>query len=318
MATDIVIVNYNTRDLLEVCIDSVLDAIGPDDKTIVVDNASSDGSADMVRKKYPSVDLVALDTNTGFGAGNNHGIQAGGNPLVLFLNSDAQLQPGALDTLLATMREFPDCTIAGPRLIYPDGSFQASCRHFPSFLRNFWWLSGMQGRVPNHLQGLQNWLSEAEHNEGKQVDMVSGACFLTRRGFLDAITGFDEDFFLYEEEFDLCREVSERGGEVRFCPGAVVVHAAGASVDANQLSTFSQRHLFRSKYNCFRKHYGAAYAWCTHLSDCAILRISACRHRHDKDNEPARLLRICREAYRQSYVPLAKLRQAPDFFKPDA
>lgn len=304
-AVDIVIVSYNTAPLLRACLASV-EAHAPAARAIVVDNASGDGSVEMARAAFPRVRCLALPENLGFGAANNRGLAEGDAPHVLFLNSDAELTPGAVDTLAACLDARLDAVIVGPRLAYPDGRFQPSCRRFPTFARNAWCYSGMQARFPNRFHGLQNWLSEADHAAPRAVDMVSGACFLARRAWMETIGGFDENLFMYEEETDISLPARRRGHEVLYEPGALVFHHGGATVDANGLSDFSLRHLFRSKYVCFRKHHGAAYAAATHAADAALFGRSALRR--GPASRAAATLRIMRRAWRESHETVADLR----------
>lgn len=301
MTTDIIIVSFNTRDLLRACLASVArHAALPSVRTIVVDNASTDGSPDMVRREFPEATLITLDENLGFGAANNRGIEAGDGGLLLFLNPDAELTEGAFETLVEYLEANPRCVIAGPKLTNPDGSFQPSCRRFPSFLRNIWCFSGMGARFPKRFRILQSWLNETEHRPGLKVDMVSGACFLARRDYLASIGNFDEHQFLYEEEMDISLPARAQALEVRYCRDAVVIHHGGASIQPETRSAFATHHLFRSKYYCFRKHYGLFTARATYWADCTLFGISGLvrwLRGHSADGIP---VAWCRRAWRKS------------------
>lgn len=309
MSVDIVIVNYNTCALLRECLQSIEStrAGAPDLRTFVVDNASRDGSREMVRAEFPRAESIALDDNIGFGPGNNRGAAAGAGAEILFLNSDARLTDGALASMRNLLHAHPRCVAVGPRLAHPDGSFHPSCRRFPTVLRNVWWLTGLQQRFPNRPRGLQNWLSEPEHVSGAQVDMVSGACFLMRRDYFESLGGFDENMFLYEEEFDLFYPARRRGLEVRFCAEALVVHGAGSSVSANDLREFARFHGCRSKYYAFRKHYGRPRARMVYLADRGVYGARSLSRRITgrSDEEMIRMARICRDAWRASLDLLA-------------
>ncbi|MCC6155048.1 MAG: glycosyltransferase family 2 protein [Candidatus Hydrogenedentes bacterium] len=277
MNVDVIVVSYNTRDLLRACLQSVARAATEIEglRAFVVDNASSDGSPDLVRDEFPSIQLIGLDTNIGFGPANNRGMRAGNGEYLLFLNSDAELAPGALQALQSFLEANPNAVIAGPRLEYPDGRFQLSCRRFPTFLRSLWNTAGLQRRFAGQFASLQSWLAESDHVEGAKVDMVSGACFLARRDYMESIGGFDERIFLYEEEMDVMLPASRMGKDVLYCAEARVIHHHGASSGEHQASDASLYHLYRSKYFTFRKHYGAAYAILTFLADYLIFRLSA-------------------------------------------
>ncbi len=314
MQVDIVIVSYNTRELLRACLDSVR-RWAPEAHTIVVDNASRDDSPAMVRDEFSWATLDALEVNLGFGAANNRGVALGEAPLLLFLNPDAELTEGALTALVACLEESPKCAMAGPVLLNPDGSFQLSCRRFPTLLRNLWCFSGLGYRFPNRPRGLQNWLSEAEHANAVRVDMVSGACFLARRDYFDSVGGFDENLFIYEEESDLALPAKGRGLDVRYCREARVIHHGGASVSASEMGAFSRRQLFRSKYCCMRKHYGAFYTRAVYANDLLVFGLSAGLNRlRGTDSDASDTVRACRRAWRESFEDARKLRHEPRFF----
>lgn len=303
MAVDIVIVSFNGRALLQACLESIATTCASieDVSVFVVDNASQDGSPELVRTAYPEVHLIALDANVGFGAGNNRGFDAGSAPYVLFLNSDAELTPGALAALVAHMDRHPRCGIVGPALVYPDGRFQASCRRFPSPLRDSWCLSGMESRCGQRFRRLQNWLSEAEHLPCVEVDMVSGACFLVRREYLEAVGRFDENLFLYEEEMDISYPARRLGYVVHHVRDATVIHHHGGSSQGEPLKEFTQRHAFRSKYYCFRKHYGPAAAWAAFAANRVLFGVSALHNRLRGRHSPAATLaRLAGDAYREA------------------
>lgn len=274
---DIIIVSYNTRELLRACLASV-QAHAPNAGCIVVDNASRDGSPEMVAADFPKVKLVRSPENVGFGGANNLGIAESKAPLLLFLNSDAELTPGALEKLVAVLDADPKCVIAGPRLEWPGGAFQPSCRRIPNAWRYAWSLSGLCARLP-WVRPLDTWYSEAEHRAGLRPGMVSGACFLARRDYLREIGNFDSRLFLYEEETDLCIPARRRGLHLRYVPEARVLHHGGASTTGVELSAISEHHMFRSKYLVFHKHYGPGHAGLAHRFDVLLLAASARRQR---------------------------------------
>ena len=305
MTVDAVIVSFNTKQFLRDCLSSIRAYAAPIKvRVTVADNASRDGSPQMVKSEFPEVDLLVLDENIGFGGANNRAFERGEAPFVLFLNSDAELRQGALAALTAALEEDERRIIAGPRLVNPDGSFQPSCRRFPSLLRNLWCFSGMEARLPGHFRGLRNWLTEGEHRDGITVDMVSGACFLARRSYLDSLGGFDEKLFLYEEEMDISYPGHKRGLEVCYCAKAQVLHHGGASVNASATSEFATQHMFRSKYYTFRKHHGRVYARLCFIADQAIFSLSSAFSRiRRRPSQAPEALRQCRRAWRDSFVP---------------
>jgi GT2 family glycosyltransferase len=306
MSVDVIVVSYNTRDLLRACLASVeRTASGvPDLRAYVVDNASHDGSPEMVRAEFPAITLISLDQNIGFGPANNRGMRAGNGAYLLFLNSDAELKDDALPLLVDFLDTHPDCVAVGPRLEYPGGRFQLSCRRFPTFLRSIWNTTGMQQRFPNRFRGLHSWLTEAEHTSGARIDMVSGACFLMRRDYLESIGGFDENLFLYEEEMDVMLPARRLGKDVCYCAEARVVHHHGASSGEQQASDISLFHLYRSKYYAFRKHYGGFIAWLTFAGDLGMFRLSTVVNRSRGTSSSAqRNAAFCFKGWRASKTP---------------
>lgn len=297
-SVDIVIVSFNTCALLRACLNSVC-SHAPGARVFVVDNASHDGSGDMVAQEFPEVTLIRNAENLGFGGANNVGIRAGTSPLILLLNSDAELRPRALELLIAALDADPRAVMAGPQLENADGSFQPSCRRMPNAWRYAWSLSGLAARVPG-LSCLHTWHTEAEHRAGLCPDMVSGACFLVRRDYIEGIGLFDPRLFLYEEETDLALPARRQGRRVVFVPEARVMHHGGASTTGGAMSAFSEQHMYRSKYLVFHKHYGAAHAWLAHRLDTLILGASARRQRRRGGPVPAaETMALCNAAYQE-------------------
>jgi N-acetylglucosaminyl-diphospho-decaprenol L-rhamnosyltransferase len=223
----VVVVNHETRDHLRACLETVREA-GPAE-VVVVDNASRDGSVEMVREGFPEVRLLANADNPGYGAASNRGIAACRAPYVLLLNSDTRLRPGALAALAAELDRHPRTGIAGPRLLNPDGTRQPSC--FP-FLTpfNVLAMNTYLNRVVRYAPGLRRRFRPVYSAiPGGEVPWVKGAALGVRREAFAAVGGFDETYFLYAEEMDLCWRLRAAGWEIRFTPEAEVVHEEGAS-----------------------------------------------------------------------------------------
>jgi len=246
-----IVVSYNTRDDLRRAIASVA-AASPTTETIVVDNASSDGSAAMVRGEFPRVQLIASPENVGFSRANNAAIARAQAPLVLFLNSDAELKPGCLEALVGVLDARPEVGAVGPRTVDGTGTLQAS---FGPALTpwNEWGqrrlVRGLRRRAPWALARIDQ-LASREHEPG----WVSGSCLLARRQALQAIGGFDEGFFLYEEDVDLCLRLRAAGWRILFTPAAEVIHREGRSV--SQLPDRARAEYDRSHLRYYRKHNG--------------------------------------------------------------
>lgn len=250
MDLSIVVVNWNTRELLAQCLGSIPAAVGElSCEIIVVDNASTDGSPAMVRSCFPWVTLIENKENLGFVRASNQAIALSRGRYVLLLNSDTVAPPQALARLVDFMDHQMDAGAAGPKLLNPDGSFQASYAHFPTLLSES--LSAA---------GLNRWLYGPYHpsppprlNETRQaVDWVQGACLLVRRAALDAIGPLDEGFWMYSEETDLCYRIHQAGWNVYYLPDVEIIHFGGAS--SRQRKPESVAHLYRSKLRFFRKY----------------------------------------------------------------
>ncbi len=232
MAPDIsiVIVSYNTAALTRRCLETVgACAEGLALEVIVVDNASADGSADMVAAEFPQVRLIRLPENRGFAGGNNPGIRAAAGRYVLLLNSDAFPASGALRSAFSHMQEHPRIGVLGCRLTNPDGSLQASARMLPGALNKLLHISGLSWRFPKSRFFGRVDFSWWDHAEPRSVGWVVGAFFMIRRSVIDHIGGLDERYFLYFEEIDFCRAVRRAGWDVVFFPGASAVHLGGQS-----------------------------------------------------------------------------------------
>lgn len=228
-----VLVNYNAGDELRLALQSIADELdGRPWEAVVVDNASIDGSAAIAEEFAPQVRLLRNTVNIGFGRGVNQGIAASTAPLVLIMNPDCRLAAGALGLMAAELTSHPDCAIVGPRILSPDGSVQGSARGDPDML------TGAFGRAST-LRRLLPWLPVSKRNViddtvanatgSVVVDWVSGACMLARRSALAGVGGFDERYFLYWEDADLCRRLRRVGGHIRYLPGATAVHRVGHS-----------------------------------------------------------------------------------------
>jgi len=255
----VIVVSWNTRELLAQCLQSVYDTAGElQVEVIVVDNASSDGSVEMVRRDFPQVQIIANAENVGFVRANNQAIERCRGRYVLLLNSDTQALPGSLDKTVRFMDEHPRAGIAGVRLLNPDGTFQASHTPFPTLWREFLILSGL-GR----------WLIQPTFPScGPQVEKgaqaikgyVEGAYLIARREVVEQVGGLDERIFMYAEDVDWCYRFHQAGWEVWYLPQAPIIHYGGQS--SKRRRGRMEAELYRSRVYFFRKHYGKAAALC--------------------------------------------------------
>lgn len=251
MDLSIIIVNWNTRDLLAQCLASVY-AYPPEGEfeVFVVDNASTDDSTQMMRGWFPQVRMIENSENVGFARANNQAIQESTGCYVLLLNPDTEVQPGALKTLMRFMDAHPQAGAAGARLLNPDGTLQTSCYPAPSLSREFWRLFHLDVLYPYALYPMKRWLLESH----REVDIVQGACMILRREALDQVGLLDEDYFIYSEEVDFCHRLRQRDWKVYWVPQAVVVHYGSQST--RQMAAAMFLRLYQGKVLYFRKHYG--------------------------------------------------------------
>ena len=229
-----IIVNYNAGAELERALRSIADDLADHAwEGVVVDNASIDGSGAAVDAFAANVRLARNGTNVGFARAVNQGLAATSAPHVLIMNPDCRLVAGAAGTLRAILDAHPQCAIVGPRILNPDGSMQGSARGDPDMLTGLFGRTTLLRKVfPLLPIAKRNIVVDAALRGGEEsviVDWLSGACMLARREALDAVEGFDERFFLYWEDADLCRRLRARGYHVRYVPGATAIHRVGQS-----------------------------------------------------------------------------------------
>lgn len=279
----IIVVSYNVRDLLERCLRSVAAALSRSalrGQIIVVDNASQDGSAALVRTEFPAADLIELDTNRGFAGGNNVALQAlmghesrvpdqASDDLrpatvdlrpryVLLLNPDTEVVEDALDQLVAYLDSHPQVVVAGPQLRYADGSLQSSRRRFPTVGTFFWESTLLEQWWPRN-----PWVQRYRYGDGvvgqpQRVDWLVGAALLVRTAAIEQAGVFNEAFFMYSEELEWQSRL-RRFGQIMYVPDAVIVHYEGKSSEQNM----ALRHINfnRSKLRYAQMRWGRRVVW---------------------------------------------------------
>ncbi|WP_208456550.1 glycosyltransferase family 2 protein [Burkholderia sp. BCC1644] len=316
-ALSILIVTYNSAGEIGTQLDALrADAERDNWQVIVLDNASADGTADLVERRHPWVTLVRCPRNLGFAAGNNLAARHADGSLLLLLNPDAEPAPGAIRAGVARMRARPEVGVAGARLTGGDGSDQPSARMFPSILNDVLAISGLSARYPrSRLFGRadRTWCDPAAP---ARVDWVPGAFALVRRDLFCHLGGFDERFFLYYEEVDLCRRVKQRGFDVCYWPDLVVRHVGGVSARSVSQSTgeaFSgagaQLTLWRmrSAMLYYRKHHGLPAAWLASRAELGWHALRMVRNaragaapRQDKVADSKRQAAMLKRAWRET------------------
>jgi GT2 family glycosyltransferase len=256
----IVVVSLNTRDLLAACLRSVASTHKTCVRVHVVDNGSTDGSADMVARDFPSVRLTRAGANRGFAAANNCAIREAGSRYVLLLNPDTVVAADTVGALVSFLDQRPDVGIAGPKILFPDGRFQSCGYRFPTLLGEIRQSKNIN-RVIRRVVGDEP--ACVVPSRPADVDWVDGACLMIRRQTIGEIGLLDEQFFLYAEELDWCFRARQAGWRVAVVPHVTMVHYQGQS--SAQSSDFSLAHLVETRLRYYRKNHGLATAALTSL-----------------------------------------------------
>jgi GT2 family glycosyltransferase len=246
----VAIVNFNTKDELRTCIRSVADQAS---EVLIFDNASPDGSSEMVRREFPWATVITAEANIGFGAAANQIVSRCRSDIILLLNSDTVVEPGATERLTRFLHEHPRAALVGPRLANRDGTLQPSCYPYPGSLR--WVLDndvvcGFLRLLPS--LGERSYRGWA-HTSDRVVPWVKGAALVIRKEAFDQVGGFDESFFMYHEETDLCYRLTSAGWEIRFAAVATILHVGSVSTD--QCRSEMLVRLFTSTLHFHRQHY---------------------------------------------------------------
>jgi GT2 family glycosyltransferase len=289
----ILIVNWNVRDLLRACLLSLQahPSTQHEQRILVVDNASTDGSVDMLRAEFPHLHVIANATNRGFTGGNNDGLklleerfrqerqEKDGVSLhpspsslhyVLLLNPDTEVTAGALDAMLAYADAHEDVAVVGPQLRYGDGSLQSSRRRFPTLTTTLLESTWLQKLTPKSVIAHYH-ADDLPLDQPCDVDWVVGAAMLVRFQAVYKVGRLDEkNFFMYSEEVDWCKRIKDAGWRVVWLPQAVVIHHEGKS--SNQVSTQRMIHFNTSKVRYLRKHQGETKATLARWGLLALLR----------------------------------------------
>jgi hypothetical protein len=250
----IAIVSYNTAAALEACLRAVQASTGVTCETTVVDNASVDGSADMVARECPWARLIRNPDNRGFAAASNQGLDGARGRHFLLLNPDALVTPTTLADMVRFLDSHPEAGVCGPRVLLADGTLQSCGRTFPtvtSVLRQ----SRSVDRVASWLDGRTDRLAPTAP---QACDWVEGACLLIRREVAEQIGPLDERFFLYAEEMDWCHSAQNAGWQVFVLPDVPVFHQRGASTRQGELAALT--HLVKANLQYFEKRRGLAVA----------------------------------------------------------
>jgi len=248
----IVIVSYNTRSALADCLKALHEnPPSISHQVIVVDNASTDGTVNLIRQQWPSIEIIQMGFNAGFSAANNAAIYASQSELVLLLNSDTLPTSLGIDKLVTALDTNPDVGAVGPRLVNLQGQIELSFGRMISPWNEAWQKLFMLSAT-KRLSLFTSWLKQKAHTT-HYPDWVSGACMLVRRRDGDAVNWLDERYFLYTEDVDFCAALRGQGQRILFTPTAEVIHIGGQSGSNNPIRT---RHLYRKSHLAFyAKHH---------------------------------------------------------------
>lgn len=264
MDLSVVILNWNTAALLEQCLETLVGTQSAlEYEIVVVDNNSTDNSREMAAAMFPTVRVIANPENLGFGAGNNVAVPQTTGQWILFLNSDTTVLPDALTRLVQFADSSDDIGIVGAKLLNPDGSLQYSCRQYPNLGTGFFRNTPLGRLFPKNKFASDYLMKQFDHLTPRDVDWVSGAALCIRRKLVEQIGAFDEDFFMYCEDVDLCWRANHaslpndgtRNWRVVYFPDAVIYHHIGKSSDL--VPTRMTYEFHRSQYLFYRKHYAA-------------------------------------------------------------
>ena len=307
----IIIVSFNTREILRECLQSVIrESSNLVVEILVIDNNSLDGSPQMVEAEFPQVRLIRSEINLGFGSANNLALAHARGRYFVLLNSDAFFQSASLEVAIRHMDETPECGLAGGRLIGRDGSWQPSARCFHTITRDLIVLTGLAARFPKSRFFGQFDRTWADQRQAATVDWVPGAFSIIRPAAIEKTGFFDPAFFLYYEEVDLCRRLKQAGYTIWYWPDIVVVHIGGESSrqvklkSQNISSRSAQVDMWRMRSTLlyYRKYHGPKASIAKWL-EIAMYRVTVMRNRFSR-------LPLRRERERHHLTLIALMKQA--------
>ena len=245
-----IIVNYYNSAPLKNCLESVYRTLRKISfEVIIVDNSQNDPGMAPLIESYPQVRVIQNATNVGFAKANNQAALSAQGKTLLFLNPDTVLADQAIEEMVAHLESDPDIGALGPKVLNTDGSLQYSCRRFPTLMTGFfnrysllsWWL-------PDNPYTVQYLMKDFNHDENREVDWLSGCCLMVPYTIFEKVGGFDEHYFLFNEDVDLCRTINKGGKRVIYFPEATVIHQVSTSNSKTTARVIIQRHLGMMHY----------------------------------------------------------------------
>lgn len=252
----IIIVNWNTRDYLKECLLSLKEGLsGIDAEIWVVDNNSADGSVEMLGREFSYVNVIENKNNVGFGRANNQAIKKSNAEYILLLNPDTRVKKEAVSLMLSSLKEKENIAIAGPKVLNEDGSIQYECaRQYPTAWNQFMVETTLYKRFPKSRIFGSYLMSYWDHKEAREVDCISGSCMMIKRSVLDKVSLFDESFFMYAEDVDLCYRIKKAGYKIWYLADAEIIHYQGRSSHQAPFAMSLAARESMMKY--FSKHHG--------------------------------------------------------------
>ena len=272
----IIIVNWNAKDLLLTCLDSIHQTCNEVAMEIfVIDNGSVDGSGEAVKERFPKVTFIQNQQNVGFAAANNQALRLSKGKYLLLLNPDTKVKEGSIEGLVSFMESSPEAGVVGAQLLNDDGSKQNSIANFPSLATELFNKSLLRWLFPKKFPG-----KEKDYPKPIEVDSVIGACMMVRREAMDEVGLLDETYFLFLEETDWCYRIKKAGWKVYHLPQAEIYHYQGKSAEREKDK--AKIEYYRSRYHYFKKNRGGLQEFILlmglmiRLSIEMILRSAAC------------------------------------------
>lgn len=253
--TSVIIVSWNTRELLLQCLRSLAAAGNSPDEIVVVDNASRDSSAEAVEAAFPQVRVVRNRRNLGFAAANNIGIRQSTGDFLCLINSDVVIPKGCLVKMRRHMQARPEIGVLGPKILWPDGmTVQRSCMGYPTLWNMLCRAAGLDSFFPKARLFGGFLMTYWSHDTLREVDVINGCFWMLRRSAMEEVGLLDENFFMYAEDIDWCKRFHDKGWKLVFYPEAEAIHYGGASSAAMPVRFYVEKQ--RANFQYWRKHHG--------------------------------------------------------------
>ena len=251
-----IIVNYYSSASLKKCLRSVYETLRKITfEVIIVDNSKNDQGMASLKESYPQVQVIHNASNVGFAKANNQAVLTAKGKTLLFLNPDTILSDQAIEGMVAHLESNPDIGALGPKVLDTDGSLQYSCRRFPTLMTGFFNRYSLLSRwFPGNRFTVQYLMKDFDHEEIREVDWLSGCCLMVPRTIFKKTGGFDEHYFLFNEDIDLCRAIGQHGFKVMYFPVAKITHLVSTSNSKVPARIIIKRHRGMKHY--YNKHHG--------------------------------------------------------------